>query len=74
MESCYPGIHDLHGDEPKESSKAAQNKESSSKTSRLFRVNESKSDSFQKTKEDSRERRREKRVLFSRFVKKTKFR
>jgi len=42
MESCYPGIHDLYCNELKENGEAIQNKENGSKTSLLFRINESK--------------------------------
>jgi len=46
MESCYPGIHDLYCNEPKENGEAIQNKENGSKTSCLFGVNESKDSMF----------------------------
>ena len=59
MESCYPGVYDLYRNEPKESSKAAQTKESSSKTSRLFGINESKSDRFPHNGENSKENQEE---------------
>ncbi len=59
MEGSYPGIHDLYRNEPKESSKAAQSKESNSKTSRLFRVNESKSDRFPQSRENPKENQEE---------------
>ena len=59
MEGSYPSIHDLYRNEPKESSKATQSKESSSKTSRLFGVNESKNDRFPPNRENPKENQEE---------------
>ena len=59
MEGSYPSIYDLYRNEPKESSKAAQSKETSSKTSRLFGINESKSGRFRLNRENLKENQEE---------------
>ncbi|GAH96014.1 unnamed protein product [marine sediment metagenome] len=69
MESCYPGIHDLYCNELKENGEAIQNKENGSKTSLLFRINESKNGRFLPNRENLKENQEEITNLLTIFFK-----